>query len=80
MTNNWAKSLLGRMGHAMRKACSKLKVDVAQFKALKVEFLLEVQNIVCMDSIPPELVINFDQTTLNYVPIPDWTMEKEGTK
>ena len=46
VTTNWAKSLLGRMGHAMRKACTKLKVDVAQFKALKVEFLLEEQNIV----------------------------------
>ena len=33
-----------------------------------------------MDSVPPELVINFDQTALNYVPIPDWIMEKEGTK
>ena len=33
-----------------------------------------------MDSVPPELVISFDQTALNYVPIPDWTMEKEGTK
>ena len=27
-----------------------------------------------------ELVINFDQTTLNYAQIPDWMMEKKGTK
>ena len=80
LTTDWAKSLLGRMGYVMRKACSKSKVDVAQFEVLKGEFLFEIQNIVCMDSVPPELVINFDQTALNYVPIPDWTMEKEGTK
>ena len=80
LTTDWAKSLLGRMGYVMRKACSKSKVDVAQFEVLKGKYLLEIQNIVCMDSVPPELVINFDQTALNYVPIPDWTMEKEGTK
>ena len=33
-----------------------------------------------MDEIPPELVINFDQTALNYVPISHWTMDKEGVK
>ena len=42
LTTYWAKSLLGRMGYVTRKACSKSKADVAQFEALKVEFLLEV--------------------------------------
>ena len=59
LTTDWAKPLLGRMGYVMRKACSKSKVDVAQFEVLKSEFLPETQNIVCMDSIPLELVINF---------------------
>ena len=36
--------------------------------------------IVRMDEIPPQLVINFDQTALNYVPISHWTMDKEGAK
>ena len=27
-----------------------------------------------------ELIINFDQTELKYVPVSDWTMEKEGSK
>lgn len=27
-----------------------------------------------------ELIINFDQTGLKYVPVSDWTMEKEGSK
>ena len=33
-----------------------------------------------MDEIPPELVINFDQTALNCVPISHWTMDKDGVK
>jgi len=51
LTTAWSKSLLGRMGYVMRKACSKSKVDVTQYEVLKNEFLLEIQNIVCMDSI-----------------------------
>ena len=80
LTSNWAKSLLNRMGYVKRKACSKAKVDVAQFEQLKDDFLLEIKTIVGMDEIPPELVINFYQTALNYVPISHWTMDKEGAK
>jgi len=80
LTTDWAKSLMTRMGFVKRKACSKAKVDVSQFQKLKDEFLLEIKNIVSMDEIPAELVINFDQTALSYVPTAHWTMEQEGTK
>lgn len=33
-----------------------------------------------MDKIPSSLVINWDQTTIQYVPISSWTMEQEGAK
>ena len=33
-----------------------------------------------MDEIPPALIINWDQTGINYVPVGSWTMEVEGTK
>jgi len=33
-----------------------------------------------MDEIPYELILNFDQTALNYVPVMSWTMEEEGAK
>ena len=33
-----------------------------------------------MDEIPADLIINFDQTGINYVPVSSWTMEKEGSK
>lgn len=55
-------------------------MDVSQFQQIKEEFLLEIKNIVSMDEIPAELVINFDQSALSYVPTSHWTMEREGTK
>ncbi len=33
-----------------------------------------------MDEIPDELVINWDQTGIHYVPVSSWTMEKEESK
>ena len=68
------------MGFVKQKACSKAKVIPEQFHKLKEEFLLEVKNIVAMNEIPYELILNFDQTGLNYVPVTHWTMEKEGAK
>ena len=32
------------------------------------------------DEIPLALIINWDQTGINYVPVGSWTMEVEGTK
>ena len=63
-----------------RKACSKAKVDVEWFEEMKEGFLLHVKNIVAMDEVPAELVINFDQTALNYVPVTPWTMEEQEAK
>ena len=80
LTTDWAKAVLERMRYVKRKACSKAKVDVDHFEELKAEFLLEIKSIVNMDAIPAELVINFDQTALNHVPISHWTMDEEGAK
>ena len=33
-----------------------------------------------MEEIPPDLIINWDHTGINYVPVSKWTMEKEGTE
>ena len=33
-----------------------------------------------MDEIPLALIINWDQTEINYVPVEFWTMEIEGTE
>jgi hypothetical protein len=36
--------------------------------------------VTIMEEIPDCLVINWDQTGINYVPVSNWTMEKEGSR
>ena len=43
-------------------------------------FLSDVKSVIEMDEIPPTMVINWDHTAINYVPVSSWTMEKEGSK
>ena len=50
------------------------------FDELKKFYLLESNNAVEMNEIPSELVINWDQTGINYIPVSLWTMTKEGSK
>jgi len=33
-----------------------------------------------LGSHPPQLIINWDQTAVHYVPVGSWTMELEGAK
>ena len=47
---------------------------VEHFEEVRQEFLLEIKNVVTMDEIPLDLVINFDQTGINYIPVSSWTM------
>ena len=80
LTKAWARSLLNRMGMVKRRVCSKAKIDIHNFVGIKEEFLLDVKNVISMDKIPPSLVINWDQTAIQYVPTASWTMEQEGTR
>ena len=78
LTDNWAKSLQTRMGFVKRKASSSAKITPEEFDKQKKDFLRDVRNIVSMDQVPSELIVNFDQTGISYVPASSYTMEKEG--
>jgi len=80
LTKAWARSLLHCMGMVKRRVSSKAKVDIENFDCIKEGFLLDVQNVVSLDEIPPALVINWDQTAIQYVPTLSWTMEEEGAR
>ena len=80
LSKDWAKYILKRMGWVKRRASSKAKVMVENFGQVKEDFLLDVKNIVLMDEIPGELIINWDQTGVNYIPVSSWTMQSEGAK
>ena len=41
---------------------------------------MDIKNVVELDEIPPQLIINWDQTAIHYVPVGSWTMELEGAK
>ena len=36
--------------------------------------------VVTIDDIPPELILNWDQTGIHLVPASTWTMDREGSK
>ena len=80
LTEGWAKYLLRRMGFVKRKATTKAKISVEDFEEIKRDYLLDIEVVIAMDEIPMELIINFDQTGIHYVPVSDWTMAEEGAK
>lgn len=79
-TKAWAKSLLKRMGYVKRKCSNAGKMSVARFEELKEEFLADVQAEVLMNDIPKELIFNWDQTGLQFVPTGQWTMNRAKEK
>ena len=80
LTKHWAKYLLSRMGFVKRMANTKAKVTVEHFDELKKLFLLEFNNVVEMDEVSAELIINWDQMGINYIPVSSRTMEEESSK
>ena len=80
ITRYRAKDLLGRMGFVKRRGTTKAKVTVEDFDAVKEQYLLDIKNVIEMDEIPDDLVLNWDQTGIHYVPVSSWTMDKQGSK
>ena len=81
LTRHWAYSLLHRMKFVQRKVTTaKSKYSVADFDKLKESFLQEVITTVEMEEIPPDLILNWDQTGVKIVPSNTWTMDRRGSK
>ena len=57
LTKPWAKYLLKQMGYVKRRVTTSGKENVEDFDKLKEEFLLAVQNTVCMDEIPGDMIV-----------------------
>ena len=80
LTRDWARSLLGRMGFVKRKANTKAKLAVTDFNELKSQFINDVRTFKDLEEVPDCLILNWDQTAIKYVPVAEWTMEKQGSK
>ena len=53
---------------------TKCKVDVKIFEQLRREYLINIKAVVMLKEIPDELIINWNQTGIKYVPVSEWTM------
>jgi hypothetical protein len=81
LSREWVYHLLGHMKFVKRKATTaKSKHTPEDFAAVKQAFLDDVEAVVTMEDIPPELVLNWDQTGIHLVPASTWTMDREGSK
>ena len=77
----WAFSLLRRMKFVKRKATTaKSKLSSTDFSQAKKDFLESIVTTVEMEEIPPELILNWDQTGIKLVPVSAHTMDREGSK
>ena len=80
LKKSWAKYFLRKMNFVKRKATTKSKLVVKNFEEVRYQFLLDIKAVVEMAEIPYDLIINWDQTGIKYIPVSEWTMEKEGSK
>ena len=67
------------MGYVKRKATTKTRTALTQeqFAAVKKRYLRQIKKAVKDGKIPPELVINWDQTGVNVVPSSQWTQAEQ---
>jgi len=79
LNRHWAYSFLSWMNYVRRKATTaKSKYSMADFSEVKGSFLRSVVETVTMEEIPPELVLNWDQTGIMIAPSSSWTMYEQG--
>jgi len=77
----WAKNRpRGQWQGAEKKGGTAAKVTAEIFDRLKEQFLTDIETTSKFASDFKDLVINWDQTVVKYVPVLNWTQEVKGTK
>ena len=76
ITKTWAKSLLKRLGYVKWKCSNARKVNVAHFEEVREAFLADITAEAVINDIPNEMIFNWDQIALHYVPTGEWTMHR----
>ena len=79
LTKAWAVSLMKCMGLVKRKGTKGIKHLPDDFVNIKSECLKRIDTVVKQYNIPDSLIIHWDQTGSNYVPVNPWTMEEKGS-
>lgn len=76
----WAASLFRRMGFSKRAATTgKLEVPRSLLLEIKHSFTNEIASACHLHNIPPNMIVNFDQTPIEYVPTGKYTMAAKGS-
>ena len=79
LNKNWANKWRNRMGMVKWKATTAhSKMTAQDFDKSKAQMLADIKCTVEIENTPQQLVINWDQTAIYYVPRSDWTMAKAG--
>ena len=65
---------MGHVGLSKRRGNTKAKVSIIDFEKIKAQYLFDIKVIAEMDDIPPELIVNWDQMGIEYIPVSSWTM------
>ena len=71
---------LRRMNLVKRKATTKFSTSTKDFNGVRETYLNDIAAIVVMDEVPLPLIINWDQTGINFVPYAEWTMDVKGSR
>lgn len=80
LTKSWAQSIFRRLGFVLRKSTKEARKIPQDFVQLKEEYIKFINDLRHQHAIPDHLIFNVDETGVNYVPVGNWTMEKEGAK
>ena len=81
MPRSWVQSIYRRMGYNRRAGTtSRPPVPEGIYNECRREFLGDIYEKMTLYSIPPELVLNADQTPSSYVSVGKMTMAAKGVK
>lgn len=81
MPRSWVVSVYRRLGFVQRAGTTgRPPVPYGLYAESSVMYLQDISEKMKKFSIPPELVLNADQTPSNYVPVGTMTMSKRGEK
>ena len=80
LSKSRAKSILFRMGFVKHRGTTTAKINPDSLDNLWETFLEQIRSTVIFEDIPLDLIFNWDQNGLYYVPVSNWMMEKERAK
>ena len=69
LSKHWARSIMTLMNFVKRRGNSKSKVTCTNFEDLREQFLFDIKTIIEFEEVPDDLVLNWDHTRVNYIPV-----------